>query len=88
MVTPEGDMIYRRVLLHSHVDEQPFQRTGGIVAIQPQQEVIVRVHMSHSGYSTLAQQGTVASGFAATTLSPDFAIDLENVEPLPEDCVF
>lgn len=88
VVTPEGELIYRRVLLHSHVNEQPFQRTGGTVAIQPQQEVIVRVHMSDSGYSTTAQQGTVASGFATTTLSPDFALDLANVEPLPGDCAF
>ncbi|MEM7556554.1 MAG: hypothetical protein AAF378_21130, partial [Cyanobacteria bacterium P01_A01_bin.84] len=88
VVTPEGELIYRRVLLHSHVDEQPFQRTGGSVAIQPQQEVIVRVHMSDDGYSTLAQQGTPASGFAATTLSPNFALDLATVEPLPQECTF
>ncbi|MEM8722187.1 MAG: hypothetical protein AAGE84_23315 [Cyanobacteria bacterium P01_G01_bin.39] len=88
VVTPEGELIYRRVLLHSHVNEQPFQRTGGVVAILPDQEVIVRVHMSDTGYSALAQQGTVASRFAATTLSPDFGTDLETVEPLPGDCAF
>lgn len=88
VVTPEGELVYRRVLLHSHVNEQPFQRTGGIVPIQSDQEVIVRVHMSDTGYSDLAQQGTVASGFGSTTLSPDFAADLETVEPLPGDCAF
>ncbi len=88
VITPEGELIYRRVLLHSHVDEQPFKRTGGSVAIEPQQEVIVRVHMSPDGYSPLAQQGTVASGFAATTLSEEFAANLESVEPLPQDCAF
>ena len=29
VVTPTGALVYRRVLLHSHVDEQPFVRTGG-----------------------------------------------------------
>ena len=88
VVTPEGELIYRRVLLHSHVDEQPFTRTGGTVAIKPEQKVVVRVHMSPDGYSTLGQQGTVKSGFAATTLSEGFAADLESVEPLPKNCAF
>lgn len=88
VITPEGELIYRRVLLHSHVDEQPFRRTGGTVAIQPQREVIVRVHMSPDGYSPLAQTGTVDSGFVDTTLSKGFAADLESVEPLPKNCAF
>ena len=88
VITPEGELIYRRVLLHSHVDEQPFRRTGGSVAIEPQQEVIVRVHMSPDGYSPLAQKGTVQSGFSATTLSEKFAANLESVEPLPQNCAF
>ena len=88
VITPEGELIYRRVLLHSHVDEQPFKRTGGSVAIQPEQKVIVRMHMSPDGYSSLAQEGKVASGFSATTLPEDFAANLESVEPLPKNCAF
>lgn len=88
VVTPEGELVYRRVLLHSHVDEQPFRRTGGTVAVQPQQEIIVRVHMSSTGYSPLAQQGSVASGFTTVTLATDFADNLATVEPLPENCAF
>ena len=88
VVTPEGELIYRRVLLHSHVDEQPFTRTGGSVAVGSDREVIVRVHMSPDGYSSLVQQGTVKSGFAATTLAEGFATDLESVEPLPKNCAF
>ena len=88
VVTPAGELIYRRVLLHSHVDEQPFERTGGTVAIKPDQQVIVRVHMSPGGYSNQAQKGTVASGFTATTLAEDFAQNLAVVEPLPEGCTF
>ena len=88
VVTTEGELIYRRVLLHSHVDEQPFRRTGGSVAIQPQQQVIVRVHMSSDGYSSLAQQGSVESDFEPVTLPDKFATNLEDVEPLPQGCAF
>ena len=88
VITPEGELLYRRVLLHSHVDEQPFSRTGGTIEITPEQEVIVRMHMSDSGYSAIAQQGTVKSGFATATLTQDFAANLESVEPLPQGCAF
>lgn len=88
VITPEGELLYRRVLLHSHVDEQPFTRTGGGVNIAPVQEVIVRMHMSDSGYSSVAQQGTVKSGFETITLAQDFAANLESVEPLPKNCAF
>ncbi len=88
VITPEGELLYRRVLLHSHVDEQPFRRTRGLVSIQPQQQIIVRVHMSDSGYSPLAQQGTVKSGFTAVRLPENFATNLESVEPLPQGCAY
>ncbi len=88
VITPDGELLYRRVLLHSHVDEQPFTRTGGTVAIEPQQEVVFRVHMYSDGYSPNAQQGTVESGFSEVTLPDDFAASLENVEPLPKNCAF
>ncbi len=88
VITPEGKLLYRRVLLHSHVDEQPFERTGGIVAVDPEQKVIVRVHMSTDGYSSIAQQGSIKSGFSKVTLPQDFAAKLKSVEPLPSDCAF
>ncbi|MDJ0576639.1 MAG: hypothetical protein QNJ65_15910 [Xenococcaceae cyanobacterium MO_234.B1] len=88
VITPSGELLYRRVLLHSHVNEQPFRRTGGKVKIQPQQEVIVRVHMHPDGYSSMAQQGTVKDGFKAIALPEDFATQLASVEPLPKNCAF
>jgi len=88
VITPAGELLERRVLLHSHVDEQPFTRTGGTVAISPEQKVIFRVHMSDSGYSPIAQQGTVETGFSETILPADFASSLADVEPLPGKCAF
>lgn len=88
VITPEGELVYRRVLLHSHVTEQPFRRTGRTVKIPPQQKVIVRVHMFPDGYSSMAQEGTVKSGFSAVTLPSKFADSLATVEPLPKNCAF
>lgn len=88
VVSLEGDLIYRRVLLHSHVGEQPFTRSGGPIAIDPQTEVFVRAHMNTSGYSTQAMKGSLEKGFAQVELDPDFAQDLSEQPPLPEDCAF
>lgn len=88
VITPEGELLYRRVLLHSHVDEQPFTRTGGTVAISAEQPVIVRVHMSDEGYSQIAQQGSIEAGFTEVLLPADFAASLANIEPLPSNCAY
>ena len=88
VITLEGELLYRRVLLHSHVDEQPFTRTGGTVEIAPTQPVIVRVHMSDSGYSPIARQGSVENGFTEVTLPANFAMSLADREPLANNCAF
>jgi hypothetical protein len=88
VVSPDGDLLYRRILLHSHVNEQPFKRSGGPVAIGSDTVVIVRAHMHPHGYGGLALQGSVAGGFNAVQLEPDFAAGLEQLEPLPTGCNF
>lgn len=88
VVTPEGELIYRRILAHSHIDEQPFRRTGGPVAIQPDASVIVRAHMEPQGYGMQAMQGSVESGFAEVILPEGFAADLATAEPQPSSCAF
>lgn len=84
----DGRLLYRRVLLHSHPDEQPFARSGGPVPIGRDTVVWVRVHMNHSGYGSIGFKGSVGNGFARTPLAPDFALNLQKQPPLPDGCAF
>jgi len=84
----DGNLIYRRILAHSHVDEQPFTRSGGVVAISNDLEVYVRAHMNTTGYGGSAQLGSVSEGFKATNLATEFAQSLAEVNPLPDGCAF
>ncbi|MGB7086535.1 MAG: hypothetical protein WBD47_13350 [Phormidesmis sp.] len=88
IITPDGELLYRRILAHSHVDEQPFTRSGGPVEVAGDQDVIVRSHMNTTGYSTQAMQGTANAGLAATTLPADFAPELAAAGPQPSGCAF
>ncbi|EDX85922.1 hypothetical protein S7335_3625 [Synechococcus sp. PCC 7335] len=90
VITEEGDLIYRRTLAHSHIEEQPFTRSGGpiesdLVTAQP---VIVRVHMHPDGYSDRAMSGTVGETFRQITLPADFAAELAESSPWPKGCAF
>jgi hypothetical protein len=88
VIDEQGDLIYRRILLHSHTGEQPFVRSGGPVPIAPEDVVLVRAHMHPSGYGGVAFKGSIQTGFQEIELSPDFASELENSPPLPEGCAF
>lgn len=88
VVSEDGRLLYRRVLLHSHVDEQPFTRSGGPVPIQPETVVWVRAHMNTTGFGGAAFKGSVRHGFQATTQAPGFAAALASQAPLPEGCAF
>lgn len=88
VISLEGDLLYRRVLLHSHVNEQPFTRSGGPVPIEADEIVWVRAHMNPGGYGSLAMKGSFEGGFEQVELSPDFAGELEETPPLPQGCNF
>ena len=88
VVSQDGELIYRRILLHSHVDEQPFVRSGGPVAISSDTVVLVRAHMNTGGYGGAVFKGSVEAGFVETDLNRDFAADLAEEAPLPEGCAF
>jgi hypothetical protein len=79
-------LVYRRVLLHDHADEQPFARDGGPVAVKADQTVTVRAHMNTSGYAPAAMRGSVAAGFKAVTLAAGYAAALAKTPPLPDNC--
>ena len=84
----EGNLIYRRILTHSHVDEQPFTRSGSNIPLDSTTEVYIRVHMNATSYSNTVLKGSIDTGFSSNKLDAEFAKDLENVEPLPNGCAF
>lgn len=88
VVGTDGKLLYRRVLHHSHVDEQPFRRSGGPVPIAPDTEVWVRAHMNTTGYGGQVFWGSPAAGFRHAELAPSFAAELARQAPLPEGCAF
>ena len=88
VVSEDGKLIYRRILAHSHVNEQPFTRSGGSVNITSNQTVIIRGHMNTTGYGSMVYKGNVKDGFFEAKIKRDFAKGLEKQEPLPQDCAF
>ena len=88
VLSEQGQLLYRRILLHSHVNEQPFVRSGGPVNIEADTVILIRAHMNKAGYGGITIKGTVQSGFNEVSLSPDFAVDIETTPPLPEGCDF
>ncbi|MEL6223535.1 MAG: hypothetical protein AAFR31_12950 [Cyanobacteria bacterium J06627_8] len=88
VITDDGALIHRRVLLHSHVEEQPFTRSSSPVNVEPDQLVIVRAHLAPIGYGTQAMAGTVSSGFESIELPATFAEELAEQPPLPQSCAF
>ncbi len=88
VVTKDGTLLYRRILGHSHVNEQPFIRSGGPINITSDQFVIIRAHMNTSGYGIKAFIGSVNNGFTETVLDNEFAQTLATVAPLPKGCAF
>jgi len=88
VLSEDGQLLYRRVLLHSHVNEQPFTRSGGPVPVGSTTNVIVRAHMNNGGYGGAALRGSVSGGFETVQLESGFAAEVEALDPLPEDCAF
>jgi len=89
VIFEDGTLLYRRILAHSHINEQPFTRSGnGPLALDQDTIIIVRAHMHPTGYLPQAMQGTVSSGFEPITLPANFATDLAEAEPLPTGCAF
>jgi len=86
VISEDGTLLYRRILAHSHVNEQPFVRSGRGIHISATQTVIIRAHMNNSGYGTKAYKGSISSGFKEVIIDKDFALELEKQLPLPKPC--
>ncbi len=85
----DGSMlIYRRILEHSHVDEQPFEQSGGPLAIDSATPLVVRAHSNRFGYSGTALRGSIASGLRPFEPAADFGGELETIDPQPQGCAF
>lgn len=87
VVSKDGELIYRRILAHSHVNEQPFTRSGGPVPILSDQSVWVRAHINTAGYGGTAYFGAATNGFVATEMPEGFAEGLIVLDPKPT-CAF
>lgn len=88
VLSADGTLVYRRILTHSHVSEQPFTRSGGPVDVQPDEVVLVRGHMNTGGYDGGVMRGTAASGFVTVDVEDGFAADVESLNPQPSGCLF
>lgn len=88
VVSIDGELLYRRILLHSHVDEQPFTRSGGPVSIAADTLVWVRAHMNTGVYGGAVLRGSPRDGFAPVEAQEDLFPDLERTPPRPGDCAF
>lgn len=86
---PGGDLLYRRILAHSHPDDQPFTRGGGPVPVQTSDELVIRAHMAPGGYNGAVMRGSVAGGFARDpSIDAAWHPELAGMAPLPEGCAF
>lgn len=88
VITPDSVLIYRRILTHSHVSEQPFTRSGGPVKVVNNKNLIIRSHMNTLGYGCLVFSGSVETGFALDTIARNYASALSEELPLPSGCDF
>ena len=84
----DGSLVYRRILSHSHVTEQPFARSGGPVQVTDNENIIVRAHMNNIGYGEQVFTGSIANGLTMVTIESSFMEDLAFVDPIPADCAF
>ena len=88
VLNEEGELLYRRILVHSHPDTQPFTRSGGTVRIDENSMVYVRAHMNAIGYVGNVMKGSVNTGFKVVTELPTFSKNIEKQKPLPDGCLY
>ena len=89
VVSEDGKLVQRKVMAHSHVDEQAFLRQGDPIPVDPNQTLWIRAHMNNGvGYAGQAMKGTVAKGFEPAEWPKGLGEGLEKVDPQPPPCMF
>jgi hypothetical protein len=89
VVRPDGSLVYRRILNHSHPDEQPFTRAGGPISVSRDETLVVRAFLHPDGYGGALLRGSVRGGFKPwSDAPPDFASGLAGAAPQPERCLY
>ena len=88
VLSKDGTLLYRRILIHSHPNQQPFTRSGGYVPIKKDEVVYVRAHMNKLGYVGDIFEGSVKLGFKKAKEVPDFNTSIETQIPLPTGCLY
>jgi len=88
VLNAKGELLYRRILVHSHPDTQPFTRSGGTIAIKKDTLVYVRAHMNKLGYVGDVYVGSVVKGFTLAKNMPVFSVQIETQKPLPTGCLY
>ena len=88
VLSEQGTLLYRRILIHSHPDMQPFTRSGGYVKIKKEDIVYVRAHMNTLGYGGAVFKGSVKDGFKKVEEVPNFDKSIEKQSPLPSGCLY
>lgn len=88
VISESGTLLYRRILAHSHVNEQPFTRSGGPVDIAETGKIWIIAHMNNAGYGQVAKFGSVETGFKTDTIPATLLKGLDEKQPLPSGCAF
>jgi len=88
VLSVDGTLLYRRILVHSHPTTQPFTRSGSTVDINKYDTVYVRAHMNKEGYVGQVMVGSVAKGFEKMKSGKEFSKAIETQAPLPTGCLF
>ena len=88
VVSAEGELLYRRILFHSHPHDQPFRRSGGNVNIKNTDIIYIRAHMNTTSYSGDIFKGSVKNGFKKTNDTIKNSQQIEQMSPLPNGCAF
>ena len=83
-----GELLYRRILVHSHPNDQPFRRAGGHVNVTPSQPLYIRAHMNTSGYKGDVFKGSISDGFTKTNDIIKKSSEVEFLSPQPNGCLF